>query len=242
MDESKFPACQACVRGSGQPNRTDSTAAMVPRDTEHTPRSGAVTGAFTRMFESWRRMLGIVGGKLRSASRRMARKSPGAEEGSAPRSRRGVVSFGGLVASPSAALTAGLIATVIGAVATQLISPAREQGQAVALVVVNVLWVVARLLVMRLANGEHTTVGAPAITRAWSAGALLQAVAVTPALRTLAWLIGAVLTQRALVRSGASHRDSLRLVLWGYGIEFAGFFLVAAGRNVDVAVRVFTGG
>jgi len=215
---------------------------MVPRDTEHTSRSGAVTGAFVRMFESWRRMLGTAGRRLRPPARRTAGEAPRAEEGSAPRSRRPVESLRGLAASPAAALTAGLIATVIGAVATQLISPARQPAQAVALAVVNVLWVVARLPVMRLANKADSTVGVPAITTAWSAGALLQVVAVTPPLRTLAWLIGAILSQRALVKSGASARDALRLVLWGYGIEVAGFFLVAVGRSVDVAVRVFMGG
>jgi len=215
---------------------------MVPRDTDHTSRSGAVVGAFVRMFESWRRMLGAAGGKLRPRARRTAGEAPRAEEGSAPRSRLSVESLRGLTTSPAAALTAGLIATVIGAVATQLITPARQPAQAVALAVVNVLWVVARLPVMRLANRANSTVGAPAITTAWSAGALLQVVAVTPALRTLAWLIGAILSQRVLVKSGASHRDSLRLVLWGYGIEVAGFFLVAVGRSVDVAVRVFMGG
>jgi len=136
----------------------------------------------------------------------------------------------------------GLAATAIGAIATQVISPPRGFLQGLALATVSVMWVLARLLVMRLANPKGSTVDDDGISTAWGAGALVQLVALTPPLRTLAWAVGAFLSLRALLRSGASSEDSLRVVLWGYGIEVAGFFLVAAGRSVEVAVRVFMGG
>lgn len=187
-------------------------------------------------------MLGRALHRLSVPRRDTAREPQAADEDSAPISRSAIDSVKGFAARPVGALTLGLTATVVGAVAAQLISPVRLPAQSVALVVVNVLWVVARLPVMRLANRADSTIDASTITMAWSAGALLQLAAVTPALRTLAWLIGAILSLRVLLKSGASPQESLRLVLWGYGIEVAGFFLVAAGRNLDVAVRVFMGG
>lgn len=139
------------------------------------------------------------------------------------------------------ALAIGVAATAAGAIVTQLLAPARDLTQTGALAAVSILWVLARLVVMRLAAVPGTGADAPLITSAWMQGALAQAVAVNPALRTAAWIVGLVLCVRVLRAGGMKDSDALRLAAWGFGIEVVGFFLVTAGRSLDVALRIFAG-
>jgi len=215
---------------------------MVPREKHRNASKNSARSTLSGLFGAWRSFLGSLPTKLRPALRAAPADSPKAAIGARPPADWSVKRARSYLTRPERALVLGLAATTIGALATQLVTPPRGLAQGLALAVVHVMWVVARLLVMRLANGSSSTVRDGALTQAWAAGALVQVVAVTPPLRTLAWAVGAFLSLRVLLRSGASSRDSLRLVLWGYGVEVAGFFLVAIGRSVDVAVRVFLGG
>ena len=137
-------------------------------------------------------------------------------------------------------LAAGVGAAITGAAIAQIIHPAQQPLQGLGAGAVSVMWVVARLVIMRLSNVRETTIEPKMIHSAWAVGALPQLFAVTPELKVAAWLLGGVLTFRALVNAGTAPRDALWLCAWGYGIEPAGFVLVTLMRNLTDALRLLT--
>lgn len=226
----------------------DSVAAMVPRQTRREPTDRPLADSASRLFAAWRKLLGVL---VARTKRLGARIGVAARSGTAGLSESGkeFVSAAPRIArtgtaldvAPKAAVAVGLAMTLTGALIGALIQPSRGPLYTAAMTAVSVMWVVARLVVMRLANTEGSTIRKDTIPGAWAAGTIPQLVAVTPALRTFAWCLGAILTWRALRASESSNRDALRLTAWGYGIEVAGFFLVIVARSADVAVRMFLG-
>ncbi len=227
----------------------DSVAAMVPRQTHREPTDRPLAGSASRLFAAWAELLGVVVTRSKRVGARMNRtarsgtarllESSKESVGAATRIAR---TGAAIDVAPKAAFVVGLAMTLTGALIGALIQPSRGPLYAAAMTAVSVMWVVARLVVMRLANTEGSTIRKDTIPGAWAAGTMPQLVAVTPALRTLAWCLGAIFTWRALRASESSNRDALRLTAWGYGIEVAGFFLVIVARSADVAVRMFLGG
>lgn len=215
---------------------------MVPRDDTRTPFVTKLSTLLSRLLATWRRLLASLasrtGRALGSSAPVIRTQGTDVATDIAQTIRTGAPSR--LRAGP--AIAVGLAATIIGVVGTRLAEPASSLGYGVATAVVSALWVVARLVVMRLANRPGGSIREKAVPVAWASGALPQLVAVTPALRTFAWALGLVLTIRTLIATGASRRDAVRLAAWGFGIEIAGFFMVALGRSIDVALRVFLGG
>lgn len=213
---------------------------MVPRDPDpDSSRHAARIPA--RLFAAWRRVLGTGAARTsrvaRSTAQNVSRSGTGVMREFASSIRTGEP----MVHHPRSALAIGIAATATGAIITQVLAPARDLTQAGALALVSILWVLARLVVMRLAAVPGTGADATLITSAWMQGALAQAVAVNPALRTAAWIIGFALCVRGLRAGAMKDSDALRLAAWGFGIEVVGFFLVAAGRSLEVALRVFAG-
>lgn len=217
-------------------------AAMVPREAPPTSPPNKAAGLLLRLLATWRGLLASIVARMRgfmrsgmpavgTLSRETASDLAEMLRSGAPRQLR-----------QGPALVAGLFATIAGAVGTRLLDPGRSLGQSIALAIVGVAWVVARLAVMRLAHRPGSSIPDAAVTVAWAAGALPQLIAVTPVLRTAAWALGLTLTIRTLLAAGGSRRDALRLAAWGYGIEIVGFFAVALGRSADVALRIFLGG
>lgn len=138
--------------------------------------------------------------------------------------------------APTAAFTLGMAATGVGALGTVLLSPGAAAGAGA---LVSAMWVLARLLAMRLgAQARPWTAGAD-LTAAWAAGALAQIVALTPPLRFAAWVAGAAMTWRYLRRTGLGAGDASWVTGWGYGLEVAGFVALALVRNLEVAIVLF---
>jgi len=215
---------------------------MVPRKDTRTTSRNRSAGIPARLLGTWRLLLASLarrtGGVVRSGAPAIRTLGVDAATDMAQTVRTGAPRQ----MRPGLALVIGLAATIIGAVGMRLIDPARSAGYGIATAFVGVLWVLARLAVMRLANRPGSTIADDAVPIAWAAGALPQLIALTPALRTVAWALGIALTIRTLLATGGSRRDAIRLAAWGYGIEIAGFFMVALGRSIDVALRVFLGG
>lgn len=215
---------------------------MVPREDTRTTSQNRPASVPARLLATWRRLLASLarrtGGAVRSSAPAILTLGADAATDAAQTVRSGAPRQ----LRPGLALFIGLVSTVIGAVGMLLLNPARSAGYGVATAFVGVLWVVARLAVMRLANRPGSSITDDAVSVAWATGAVPQLIALTPALRTVAWALGFALTVRALLATGGTRRDAIRLTAWGYGIEIAGFFMVALGRSIDVALRVFLGG
>ena len=192
------------------------------------------------LFDTWRYLLGRMFGGIR----RSLAALPGAlwacgaavvhiADGSAfSRPEDDTLRYG---------LAVGSTFTVLGSALAASLSPGRSVSVTVATAGISAMWVFARLAVMRLAANANGRAPEAPIEAAWAAGALLHLVAFTPSLSMLAWLGGALLSFRALHRSGVSTTDAAYIISWGYGFEIAGFALVAVVRDVTVALRLFTG-
>ncbi|MDP2232145.1 MAG: hypothetical protein Q8K89_00795 [Actinomycetota bacterium] len=189
---------------------------MVPREPNRPAGESDSLTLPIRLFNAWRKLLGRIGDQAVRLGGRV----------------------GAPVAGPGLSLAVGLGATIVGATIAQLIHPAQQPLQGLAAGAVSVMWVVARLLMMRLSNTRETTSEPGTIRFAWAVGALPQLFAVTPELKIVAWLLGAALTFRALVLAGTAPRNALWLSAWGYGIEPAGFVLVTLTRNLTDAFKL----
>jgi hypothetical protein len=145
-------------------------------------------------------------------------------------------SAGSASARERLALPAGLAVILIAVGLSGLMAAPESRLRAVATALVAGMWVFARLPVMRVVAERLTATDARTVTPAWSAGALLHMVALTPGLRLLAWAGGAILTYRTLRVTGANRRDARTIAVWGYGLEALGFVLISLARSLTIAI------
>lgn len=143
--------------------------------------------------------------------------------------------------SHGVAVFTGLAATGTGCILAMLLRPPARPLQGVATLAVTLMWVSARLVVMRLVDSGHATMDRTRVTAAWLPGAMAGLFALTPGLRAAAWCVGAVLGLRSLTRSGAPGGEALRLIGWGYGVEVIGLLGVTLARDVGIALRLLGG-
>jgi hypothetical protein len=177
---------------------------MVARrsDTRSTP--SPLGGLFAELFEMWRRLVTHLRDVLVPLWMRLF---PAETPDAPPRPwllRRAVVWIGGA-------------SVVIGAaVGIALAVPGLPRSLAVWAGVQSLVWAVARWLLMRYA-GRGMARNSTALLGASSLGLVVYALAVTPELRALAWVVSAVITRLALVGLGDSRREAARTVgiAWG---------------------------
>lgn len=211
---------------------------MVPRRTLPTDAARGLARLLASLFSAWRSGLTGFISRSRGISTRLGASSKAMAD--TVRSITVGPSGGEGGPRPVATLLVGVAASTVGAALSVAFSR-QATAPAAAVAAVSVMWVVARLLAMRLASGGRT-VAMRHIPAAWAAGALAQVIAFNAPLRLVAWGLGAALSYRYLRRAGLSGTDSRFLIGWGYGLEVAGFFALALFRNVHVAVLLFGGG
>lgn len=140
------------------------------------------------------------------------------------------------------AVSGGVLAIAVGIVLSVALAPSGESTRTVATALMAAAWVAARYPAMRIAASRAHKQHGAGIASAWAAGALLHLAAVTPELRFVTWAAGAVLSWRALRKSGYPGREAAAIVGVGYGLEATGFVLLVLFRSLRVGVLLLGGG
>lgn len=202
---------------------------MVPRASEPPTHDGSRATALASLFHAWR----IALTRLISGARRLGGGGAAATRTALRTVARlilGNALLGDMPAASAgrAAATALSLGTVLAAVAHS------GTAQSVGSALLGAMWVIARLVVMRLQAPASRVLPREA-TVSWASGALFFVVAVSPAMRAAAWCAGALTSYRTLQRGGVAPRRAARLVAWGYGFEAAGVVAVWLLRAVALA-------
>lgn len=149
---------------------------------------------------------------------------------------------GSRLARTRVAVSGGVLAIAVGVALTVALAPPGESTRTLVTALMAAAWVAARYPAMRIAASRAHAQNSSGIALAWAAGAWLHLIAMTPELRFAAWAAGAVLSWRALRRSGYSGREAATIAGVGYGLEAAGFMLLVLFRNLRVGVLLLGGG
>lgn len=145
-------------------------------------------------------------------------------------------------ARESLLLAAATGAVITGVTLNALFVPSGSWTRAIATALLAATWVIARFPAMHIAATHATDDGTKGVQSAWAAGALLHVAALTPELRFITWAAGMAISLRTLRSRGRSLRDAWVISGAGYGLEAAGFVLLALLRSLRVAVLLLGGG
>ncbi|MCL4554329.1 MAG: hypothetical protein M1565_04240 [Actinobacteria bacterium] len=110
--------------------------------------------------------------------------------------------------------------------------------QAIVGALIGIGWVAIRLPIMHAIFSSADPERKTCLTESWVAGSIPYILAVNPPLRFIAWLLGAVLAYRVLLKGGADRRRVRSTIAIGFGFEAIGVLAVLATRYAMVLLEL----